>query len=91
MAEAKQKPRGYGRTLKGVVTSDKMDKTITVMVERTIQHKSYNKFIKRRAKYHAHDETNEANIGDFVQLVEANKKSKMKRWRLQTVIEKTRL
>jgi len=91
MAEAKPKHRGYGRTLKGVVTSDKMDKTITVMVERTVRHKSYNKFIKRRAKYHAHDENNSAEIGDTVQLVEGAKVSKLKRWRLQTIIEKSRV
>ena len=91
MADGQEKTRGYGRTLRGVVTSDKMDKTITVMVERTVRHKSYNKFIKRRAKYHAHDEKNEAGIGDTVQIVEARPQSKTKRWRLQTIVEKARI
>jgi len=82
--------RGRGRTLRGVVTSDKMMKTITVEVERTVPHKHYSKYIKRRAKYHAHDERNEAKIGDQVQIVEAGPGSKMKRWRLQNIVEKAR-
>ncbi len=90
MADANEN-RGYGRTLKGVVTSNKMDKTITVMVERTVPHKHYNKFIKRRAKYHAHDEKNECGEGDLVQIVEAKPTSKSKRWRLQQIVEKARI
>lgn len=83
--------RGIGRSLQGIVTSDKMAKTITIEVTRTVQHKRYNKFIKRRTKYHAHDERNEANIGDTVEIVEAPPTSKLKRWRLQRVIERARI
>ena len=83
--------RGFGRTLQGVVTSDKMDKTITIEVTRTVPHKRYNKFIKRRAKYHAHDERGEAGMGDTVIIVEAGPLSKSKRWRLQKIVEKSRI
>lgn len=83
--------RGFGRTLTGVVTSDKMVKTITVEVTRTVKHKNYNKYIKRNARYHAHDERGEAGIGDTVMIVEAGRISKTKRWRLQKVIEKARM
>jgi small subunit ribosomal protein S17 len=87
----KMSERGFGRTLQGVVTSDKMMKTITVEVTRTVPHKRYNKFIKRRAKYHAHDDRAEAAIGDTVVIVEAGPLSKTKRWRLQRVLEKARI
>ena len=80
--------RGFGRVLRGVVTSDKMDKTITVEVTRTVRHKKYNKFIQRRARYHAHDEANTAKMGDQVEIVESRPLSKMKRWRLQNVVER---
>lgn len=80
--------RGYGRVLRGVVTSDKMDKTITVEVTRTVRHPRYNKFIQRRARYHAHDEGNTAHAGDTVEIVESRPLSKSKRWRLQTVVER---
>ena len=80
--------RGYGRRLQGVVVSDKADKTITVEVTRTVRHQRYNKFIKRRAKYHAHDETNQAGAGDTVVIVESSPFSKNKRWRLQKISEK---
>jgi small subunit ribosomal protein S17 len=83
--------RGWGRTLTGVVTSNKMEKTITVEVSRTVKHKAYNKYIKRRARYHAHDEKNEAGIGDTVQIVESRPLSKSKRWRLQKIVEKSRI
>lgn len=83
--------RGYGRVLAGVVTSDKMDKTITVEVTRTVRHPKYNKFIQRRARYHAHDEQNEARPGDRVEIVESRPLSKSKRWRLQNIVEKAAL
>lgn len=83
--------RGFGRVLQGVVTSDKMDKTITIEVTRTVPHKRYNKFIKRRAKYHAHDERGEAHTGDTVEIVEARPLSKTKRFRLQRIVEKATL
>ncbi|MCP4503464.1 MAG: 30S ribosomal protein S17 [Deltaproteobacteria bacterium] len=83
--------RGAGRVLKGIVTSDKADKTITVEVTRTVRHKRYNKFIKRRARYHAHDEKNECEAGDTVTIVESRPLSATKRWRLQRVVEKRRM
>lgn len=81
--------RGFGRVLRGVVVSDKADKTITVEVTRTVRHPKYNKFIKRRAKYHAHDEKNDAHIGDTVVIVESRPLSKLKRWRLRSVAERS--
>lgn len=83
--------RGFGRLLTGVVTSNKADKTITVEVTRTVRHKRYNKFIKRRARYHAHDEQNQCDIGDTVSIVESRPLSATKRWRLRGIVEKRRI
>jgi small subunit ribosomal protein S17 len=83
-----QNERGFGRVLRGRVKSSGMEKTITVEVVRTVRHKQYNKFIKRRAKYLAHDEKNECQVGDLVAIVESRPLSKRKRWRLQTVVER---
>lgn len=83
--------RGWGRTLRGVVLSNKMTKTITVEVVRTVKHPKYNKFLKKRARYYAHDERSEAGIGDQVVIVESRPLSKLKRWRLQTVSEKAKV
>jgi len=83
--------RGFGRVLRGVVTSNKMEKSIVVEVTRTVRHKKYNKFIKRRARYHAHDEENTCNAGDTVEIVESRPLSKTKRWRLQQVLERSKL
>ncbi len=80
--------RGTGRTLRGVVKSDKMAKTISVEVVRTVRHAKYNKFIKKRARYYAHDEKGEAHVGDTVDIVECRPMSKLKRWRLANVAEK---
>lgn len=80
--------RGYGRTLTGVVKSNKMAKTITVEVVRTVRHAKYAKFLKKRARYYAHDEKGEAGIGDTVVIVESRPLSKLKRWRLQSVAQK---
>jgi small subunit ribosomal protein S17 len=80
--------RGYGRTLRGVVKSTKMAKTITVEVIRTVRHAKYNKFLKKRARYYAHDEKGSAGVGDIVIIVETRPLSKLKRWRLQSVAEK---
>ncbi len=73
------------RTLVGKVTSDKMDKTITVLVERKVRHPIYNKFIKRSTKLHVHDENNEGRIGDKVSIVQTRPISKSKSWRLDKV------
>ncbi len=76
------------RTLTGKVISDKMDKTITVKVERQVKHPLYGKFIKRSTKVHAHDETNECKMGDTVTVVECRPLSKSKSWQLVEVVEK---
>ncbi|MCP3663755.1 MAG: 30S ribosomal protein S17 [Gammaproteobacteria bacterium] len=76
------------RTLQGRVISDKMDKTITVMVERRVKHPIYGKFVRRSTKVHAHDETNECGIGDMVLVEQCRPLSKSKTWRLVSVVEK---
>ncbi|MDP2342658.1 MAG: 30S ribosomal protein S17 [Deltaproteobacteria bacterium] len=83
--------RGWGRTLRGVVLSNKMSKTITVEVVRTVRHPKYNKYLKKRARYYAHDESGQAGIGDTVIIVESRPLSKLKRWRLQTVSAKAKV
>ena len=87
-ATTEQSDRGYGRTLAGVVKSSKMAKTITVEVVRTVRHAKYNKFLKKRARYYAHDERSEAGVGDKVIIVESRPLSKLKRWRLQSIEQK---
>jgi small subunit ribosomal protein S17 len=91
MTEAMNEERGYGRTLTGVVTSSKMQKTITVEVVRTVRHAKYNKFLKKRARYYAHDEQDAAGVGDTVVIVEARPLSRLKRWRLQTISAKAKV
>lgn len=76
------------RTVQGRVVSDKMDKTITVAVERKVKHPIYGKFIKRTTKLHAHDETNQCNEGDVVTIRECRPLSKSKTWMLVDVVEK---
>lgn len=74
----------------GVVTSNKMDKTVTVAVERKVKHPMYGKFVKKTTKFHAHDEKSECTIGDVVKIMETRPMSKTKRWRLVEVIEKAK-
>lgn len=76
------------RKITGRVVSDKMDKTITVMVERRVKHALYGKFITRSTKLHAHDEKNECNEGDLVAISESRPLSKTKTWMLQEIVEK---
>ncbi len=76
------------RVLTGKVVSDKMDKTITVMVERRVKHPLYGKYITRSTKLHAHDEKNECAMGDVVSIRESKPLSKTKTWMLQEVVEK---
>ena len=78
------------RVLQGRVTSDKTDKTVTVLIERRVMHPLYKKFITRSKKYHAHDETNDANKGDVVRIIETRPLSKLKRWRLAEVVERAK-
>ncbi len=74
----------------GLVTSNKMDKTITVAVERKVKHPIYGKFLKKTTKFHAHDETNQCSIGDTVRIMETRPLSKTKCWRLVEIIEKAK-
>jgi small subunit ribosomal protein S17 len=82
--------RNLRKTRIGVVTSNKMTKTITVQVERKVKHPIYGKFVKKSTKFHAHDEKNEASIGDLVRIMETRPLSKTKRWRLVEVVEKVK-
>jgi small subunit ribosomal protein S17 len=76
------------RTVQGRVVSDKMDKSFTIAIERMVKHPLYGKFIRRTTKLHVHDETNEANVGDLVEIRECRPLSKTKSWTLVRVIEK---
>ncbi len=74
----------------GIVTSDKMSKSITVTVERRVMHPKYGKFVKLSSKFMAHDEKGEAHIGDTVRIAETRPMSKLKRWRLVEVVERAK-
>ena len=76
------------RTLIGRVVSDKMDKTVTVLVERRVKHPMYNKIIVRSRKYHAHNQSNEAKAGDVVEIQECKPISKSKAWTVTRLLEK---
>lgn len=76
------------RTLTGTVTSDKMQKSITVLIERRVKHPKYGKFINRSTKLHVHDENNECGMGDVVIVEQCRPISKTKAWRLVKIIEK---
>ena len=75
------------KTIVGVVTSDKMDKTVVVESNRLVKHPVYKKMLKRRARYKAHDEKNQCKVGDTVMLIETRPLSKDKRWRVKEVVE----
>ncbi len=77
------------RVVSGIVTSDKMDKTRRVEINRVVQHPKYKKFIRRRSVCYAHDENNESGAGDLVEIVESPPTSKLKRWTLVRVLEKS--
>ena len=78
------------KTRIGIVSSDKMTKTITVTVERKVKHPIYGKFLKKSSSFHAHDEQNSAGTGDVVRIMETRPLSKTKRWRLVEIIEKAK-
>ena len=82
--------RAFRKTRVGTVVSDKMDKTIVVAIEDSVQHPLYKKIMKRTYKLKAHDEKNECGIGDTVKVMECRPQSKDKRWRLVEVIEKAK-
>lgn len=83
-------PRNLRKERVGKVTSNKMEKSITVAVERKVKHPIYGKFMKKTTKLMAHDEKNECGIGDTVRLMETRPLSKNKRWRLVEIIEKAK-
>jgi small subunit ribosomal protein S17 len=74
----------------GLVTSDKMEKSIVVAVERKVKHPMYGKFVKKTTKFVAHDENNDCNIGDTVKIMETRKLSKNKNWRLIEIVERAK-
>ena len=82
--------RNLRKTRTGLVTSNKMDKTITVALERKVKHPIYGKFVKKTTRFHAHDEKNECTVGDTVKIMETRPLSKTKRWRLVEVVEKAK-
>ena len=82
--------RNYRKTRVGIVSSDKMDKTVVVSIEDNVKHPVYGKIIKRTLKVHAHDENNEYGIGDKVEIMETRPLSKTKRWRVVRLIEKAK-
>lgn len=82
--------RGSRKDIIGTVLKSKMDKSIVVGVERKIKHPMYGKFIKRTSTFMAHDEKNECNVGDVVELMETRPLSKNKRWRLVKIIERAK-
>jgi len=83
-----ENPKKVVRTLTGRVISDKMNKTITVLVERVIKHPKYGKYIKRSSKIHAHDEENSCQAGDVVTIEQCRPLSKTKAWRLHNIVSR---
>ena len=90
MSEAAIRQAANKRTLAGRVVSEKMSKTVTVLVERREKHPLYGKFVTRTKKYHAHDETGEYHEGDLVEIEECRPLSKTKAWRVTKLLEKAR-
>ncbi len=86
MTETSDQERGRRQVLTGTVVSDKMDKTVTVMVERTIMHSLYQRYMKRTKRFTAHDESNECRSGDRVVIVQSRPLSKRKRWRVREIV-----
>ncbi|MFB0508257.1 MAG: 30S ribosomal protein S17 [Thermodesulfobacteriota bacterium] len=82
------KERGIRKTLIGTVCSDKMDKTVVVRIERLVKHPRYKKYLRKGAKYKAHDEKNECHIGDTVSIIETRPLSREKRWRVKEIIKR---
>ena len=91
MAEIKQKVQGRRKEVVGEVVSNKMHKTIVVQVTRKKAHPFYGRVIARNKKFYAHDETNQAHVGDVVRIEETRPLSKLKRWKLKDIIQKATL
>ena len=85
---AGMKQRGMKRQMIGTVTSNKADKTVTVLVERLVKHRLYLKYVRRHTKFAAHDDQNDCGIGDRVLISESRPLSKTKRWRVVKIVEK---
>ena len=83
--------RGRRHQFKGVVQSDKADKTRVVMVEWTYRHPRYDKTLRKRSKFYVHDENNESKAGDLIEIMATRPLSKLKRWRLVRIVEKARI
>ena len=90
MSEGTEKQAPNKRTLAGRVVSDKMEKTVTVLVERRVKHPLYGKYMTRTKKYHAHDENGECHEGDMVEIEECRPISRTKAWRVTKLLEKAR-
>jgi len=88
---SEQEAKKVRRTLVGRVVSDKMEKTVTVLVERRVKHPLYSKIVTKSAKYHAHLENGEAGQGDLVEIEECRPISRTKAWRVTQVVEKARV
>ncbi len=82
------KNQGMKRQVVGIVVSDKMNKTVIIQVERLVKHQLYQKYIKRRAKFAAHDENNTCRVGDKVLITESRPLSRTKRWRVSEMLKK---
>ena len=82
--------RGRRKVRTGVVVSDRMDKTVVVQIAHAVRHPLYGKIVRRSSKLQAHDETNDARVGDTVRIMETRPLSKTKRWRLVEVIERAK-
>jgi len=80
--------RGFNRTIKGVVVSNKMDKTIVIRAERLVKHPVFHKYTRKHVKYMVHDEKNECKVGDTVIVMESRPLSRLKRWRMLRIVAK---
>ena len=89
-AASREAARGYRKSREGLVTSDKMDKTVVVEVEDRVKHPKYGKIIRRTKKYIAHDAENACGVGDRVRLMETRPLSATKRWRVAAILEKAK-
>ena len=90
MSETTSTERSRRKVRTGVVVSDKMDKTVLVRIDRRVRHPLYKKTVARSTKLAAHDETNEAHVGDTVRIMETRRLSKSKRWRVVEIVERAK-
>mgnify|MGYP003345505569 CR=1 FL=1 len=90
MTEANNEARAARKVREGLVVSNKMNKTAVIAVVERVKHKKYDKFVLRTKKLYAHDEANDANVGDRVRVIETRPLSKLKRWRLTEIVERAK-